>query len=182
MMKFLRLELGINNKYFYELKITPMKNIFVLALGAILLTTACKKIVKNDPIDSSDGNNPPSSNQLFTASVNGTVVTMPFSFYSYNEIDSMKSISISSVDYNSQSIGFGANVTQKGQIGAMSDVVFSYLKSEDDNGVGTTEGMLNISSWDTINELVSGTFSFTITDSMNNVVIENGVFTNVTSL
>jgi hypothetical protein len=158
-----------------------MKNIFVLALGAILLTTACKKIVKNDPIDSSDGNNSPSSNQLFTASVNGTVVTMPFSFYSYNEIETIKYISISSVDINNQSIGFGANVTKKGQLGAMSNVAYTYQKSAEDTVQVTEEGMLNISSWDTINKLVSGTFSFTISDSINNVVVENGVFTNVKS-
>lgn len=154
-----------------------MKKILLCAMSAVLLTVACKKEEVIDEITNS-------SSTTFKATVNGAEVSMPIAVYYYSELLGIKNLGIASSDINNQSITMSANITNKGDIGAMNTEqdAFLYQKSASDSELVSINGHLFISKWDTVNERVSGTFSFDVVDGQDTIHIENGVFTNLPSL
>jgi hypothetical protein len=151
-----------------------MKKILLCAMSAVLLTVACKKEEVIEEI---------SNGTTFKATVNGKEVSMPIAVYYYSEILGIKNLGVASSNINNQSISMSANITNKGDIGPMNTAqdAFLYQKSASDSVLVSINGNLFISKWDTVNERVSGTFSFDVLDDQDTIHIENGVFTNLPS-
>jgi hypothetical protein len=154
-----------------------MKKILLCAMSAVLLTVACKKEEVIEEISNDNGT-------TFKATVNGKEVSMPIAVYYYSEILGIKNLGVASSNINNQSISMSANITNKGDIGSMNTAqdAFLYQKSASDSVLVSINGNLFISKWDTVNERVSGTFSFDVLDDQDTIHIENGVFTNLPSV
>jgi hypothetical protein len=152
-----------------------MKKLIVFALGVFLLTSSCKKEETKEVEVIEE------IKTAFTADINGTSFSFSTSSYIYYNFTNSKSFYLVATNENNKRITATINVSEEGQTGEFNSPLFIYKKSEQDTTIRSFQGSLTLNAWDTNNDIISGTFNFTVFDGQDSIHIKNGVFTKISA-
>lgn len=150
-----------------------MKKILLIALTAIVAVACSKEEVKEVVSNTITSTGP------MTAKINGEDFSLPYAQYSVVDNATSHFVAVYGFTLTSSSITVNIPITSTGELAVVEGDV-SCTRSYNSSEFGYSfYGSAAITAWDTINNVMSGTFSFDYVYDGDTIKVTEGKFTNI---